>query len=250
MKYQLAYGLSICAIMLHSMSCTKDTKADGAASLTIVNAVVGSEPLITNFSGRDSILYLNANSIPYGEAREFGNYINEVKLGLFQYPDTTSHNAPLIDVKLNLSVNTINTLYLTGTVALPETVFVIDEIPIHSDSVVGIRFVNLSPGSNPVNIRLSTDTTRNLVDALAYKGVSSFGDFPVTAAVANYTFQFQDAVTGAILDSYDMNGIDNGTGNNINSSNPWRYKNVTLALRGTVGGTGVNAQKVMLINNY
>ena len=194
-------------------------------------------------------MYLNANRLSYGEAREFGNYINDIKLGLFQYPDTTTHSAPLLDLKLNLPVNAINTLYLTGIVAAPETVLVTEEIPSHTDSVVGIRFVNLSPGSNPVNIRLSTDTTWNLVSGLAYKSPSPFSNYPVVAAINSYTFQFRDAVTGVILKSYTLNGINKGTGLNT-SANPWRYHNVTIVLIGAAGGTGADAQRTILINNY
>lgn len=242
--------LFVCASVL--CSCRKDNSPAGTASLTIVNAVVGSNPLITNFSGTNSIIYSNAQSLNYGSyssgSNEFGGYSGNVRLGLFQYPDTTAGSMPLFLLNLNMPVSSMHSLYLIGTTSAPDTTWTTDLPPLHLDSSVGVRFVNLSPGSNPVNVVLSTGMA-NEFSSLAYKKVTAFKSYPAVSSISSYTFQFIDAPTNAVLASYTMRGINNGTGSN-RSTNQYRYKNVTIALIGLPAGTGSNAQKVLQINNW
>ena len=247
------HKLILFIFLLQMFSCSKNNNPNGAAALTIINAVVSSNRLVTNFSGTDSITYLTARQLPYGSynaaINEFGNHSGLVKIGLFQYPDTSAHSSPLYNLSINLQPNSIHTLFLTGMVGAPDTLLTTDILPVHTDSAAGIRFVNLSSGSNPVNITLSTSTSTNEISGLAYKGISSFKNYPVIASVSSYTFQFRDAGTNIVLGSYTMNGINNGTGTNT-SANQYRFRNVTIALIGAPGGSGANAQKTLLINNY
>jgi hypothetical protein len=46
-----------------------------------------------------------------------------------------------------------------------------------------------------------------------------------------------------------LSGINNGTGTNT-STNLYRYRNITIALIGILGGTGATARKALVINNY
>jgi hypothetical protein len=102
---------------------------------------------------------------------------------------------------------------------------------------MGIRFVNLSPGSAPVSVDIQGGANGSEAASLPYKSITAFKDYPATPAVSAYTFEFRDLASGALLASYRVN------------STP--YLNYTIALEGIPGvGTGATAQAAYLINNY
>lgn len=232
-------------------SCSKTSTPPGTAALTIVNAVVGSHNLVTNFSGNGGsktsdvlTYYKSALQIGYGGYSELSSYSGMVPLSLSPITDTS---LSLWSGTLNLPINSINSLFLTGTDTLHiETLITTDNPPYHpaTDSTMSVRFVNLSPGSGPVNVTLSTSTGVNEFDNIAYKGITAFKNYPAIASVSSYSFQFWDAGTNALLASYTMNGVNNGSGSNT-ANNSWRYRNFTIMLKGLPG-----AQSASLINNY
>ncbi|MBN9386075.1 MAG: DUF4397 domain-containing protein [Chitinophagaceae bacterium] len=242
-------------------SCSKQSAPPPPSSLTIINGVVGSAPLVTNFSGTDSLTwYLGANQIVYNtfSTDEYNNN-NRVtfnpgmqKLALYQYPDTLQKDKPLFNLTLNLSSGSINSLFLTGTINAPDTLFTTDKLPLHavSDSAAGIRFVNLSPNSAPVSINITGKNNGSEVTTLPYKGITEFKSYPATQDIGSYTFEFRDAATGALLVTYTADGINNAESDPYAPSKIWRYKNTTLALLGLPGGSGDAAQTVLMINNY
>jgi hypothetical protein len=238
-------------------SCEKGSTAEGSASLTIINAVVGSNQMVTNFSNNYllSSYYKSAQKISYGSysptVNEFNSFSGTTNLTLYQMPDTTEKSSPFYDnLNLSLPLGSINTLFLTGTVKQPDTLFTTDNPPYHtsSDSSLGIRFVNLSVGSNPVNVTLLTSITTNEFANVAYKNISDFKNYPATASINNYTFQIRDASTNKIIASQTFNGINDGLVNT--KTNQYRFRNFTIALIGQAGGVGANGQKALLINNY
>jgi hypothetical protein len=242
--------------LLSAISCKKNNAtAQGTAALTVINAVVGSAPLITNFSGSYQLNYSMAQKLSYGSynatVNEFSAYDGTARLALYQIPDTTDHSIPLYNLNLKLPVKTIHTLFLTGKVATPDSLLLTDNPPYHtaSDSSMGIRFVNLSAGSVPVNVTLSTTTTMSEFSNIAYKGSTDFKNYPTIRVISSYTFQVRNASTNAVISSFTFSGINNGTGSNL-SNNNYRFRNFTLALIGQPGGTGSASQKLLLINNY
>lgn len=238
-------------------ACTKDMTLPRSSSLTVINAVVGSNSLVTNFSNDYNLdgFYVNAQKLSYGtyspSVNVFGSYRDVTNLSLYQMPDTVPHSSPIYNLEVDLSVGTIHTLFLTGTISSPDTMFTEDHPPYHpiTDSSVGVRFVNLSPGSNAISVNLIGISNGLAVNSLPYKGITDFINYPVISSVSSYTFQFKDAVTGSLIGSYSMSGINNGTGTNI-QTNAYRFKNFTIALIGLPGGTGSGIQKTILINNY
>lgn len=240
-------------------ACKKDVVPPGAASLTIINAVVGSSPLVTNFGNSyvlDGSNYASARRIAYGSFNtnyQFSAYSGDTHLVLYQYPDTLAHSNPLYNLDFNLPVGSTHTLFLTGLVTAPDTLFTADNPPYHSveDSTVGVRFVNLSPGSNPVSITLSTNSAVNEFSNIPYKGITDFKNYPATADIESYTFQFRDASTGDLLASYRMSGINNGTGTNASEPNDYRFRNFTIALKGLTNVTsGTTRRSAFIIYNY
>jgi hypothetical protein len=81
-----------------------------------------------------------------------------------------------------------------------------DMPPYHpsTDSTAGIRFVNLSAGSNSVSIDIQGNPNTPILSSLPYKDITNFELFAAnTAAQINgYTFEFRDASSGNLLTTY------------------------------------------------
>lgn len=231
MKYPLPKQLPLWALFGALLSCSKEATPPGTASLTIVNAVAGSDPyLITNFGGTEPLTwYAFGLQVRYGAAVQSGSYSGMQKLALYHYPDTGAHSTPLYNLNLDLPAKTIHTLFLTGTMAAADTLFTIDAPPYHppSDSSMGIRFANLSAGSAPVSVNITGRTPGPEAASLPYKGLTGFINYPATDAISDYTFEFRDAASGALIGSCLMPDV------NAPSFNVRRYRNFTLALIGT-----------------
>src|SRR5688500_10295960 len=133
---KLTYNkLFLITTLVTALSCTKQQSFPGTASLTLVNAVPNSTPsLVTNFSGTGPINYQNALKLVYGVVDKSLAiaYTGEQQLAIYKYPDTNTHNTPLYNLALNLEPGTIYTLFLTGTLSAPDTMFTIDTPPYHS----------------------------------------------------------------------------------------------------------------------
>lgn len=234
-------------------ACKKQVINPGTtSSLTIVNAVVGSKPLVTNFSSSDTLpnYYRNALRLNYGGwniNNQLGAYSGNQSLRLYQYPDTLEHSSPLFNLTLDLPSHSIHSLFLTGTVSSPDTLFTTDKLPYHpaSDSSIGIRFINLSPGSSAISINISGYNNGSEVNNLNYKGVTGFKNYAATAAVDSYTFEIRDATTGDIISDYTLSGVNNGAIGINTDQNEFRYRDITLALIGAPG-----SQRVLFIRNY
>jgi hypothetical protein len=169
-------------------------------------------------------------------------------LALYQYPDTLAHSKPLFNLLLPFSPGENRTLFLTGTLAQPDTLFVTDKLPYHpfADSSIGLRFVNLSPGSAPVIVRINGLSSNPVTGSLPFKGITGFMNVPATAATGSYVVEFYDQATNTLLGNYTLGNVGATTGNNS-----WRYFNFTLALQGLPGVTsGATAQSVFLIRHY
>lgn len=230
-------------------SCTKERNYPGTASLTLINAVPNSTPsLVTNFSGTDAIKwYRNALKLVYGTsgtANQSLAYTGGQPLAVYRYPDTLAHSTPLYNLMLELQPGSIYTLFLTGTLAAPDTMLTIDNPPYHpvTDSSLSVRVVNLSAGSAPVSVNIAGSANGSEVSSLSYKSITGFKNYAATAGISHYNFEFRDAATGALLISYDLTGIAN-TANNAR-----RYRNFTLAYMGLPGDA--TTRKITLVETY
>lgn len=242
----------ILAASLICASCKKEgyNETSGGTALTIVNAVVGSPGLITNFNApsgnkqADTLQYYRyALQIGYGGFAELSGS-GVTNLSLTPADDTL---VTLWSGSLNLLPNAIYSFFLSGPdTAHVDTMLVTDHPLPHDtpDSSVGIRFINLSPGSNPVSINIQGNPNGSEIPSLAYKGVTNFKNYPATSAVSTYIFEFRDAATGTLLTTYEMDGVNYGTNGDTNP-NSLRWHNVTIALEDLPG-----QQFTVLINDY
>lgn len=226
--------------------CGKSNTASTSSALTIVNAIPNSQPLLMNFSGNNpkagndfklyNAEYQNDGGIGYGSYIELGSYTNLTNLSLSQISDTSHY---LFNGTLTLENGGIYSLYLMGSdTSHIDTLFNRDKIPYYSltgDSVMGVRFLNLSAGSDPLTVTLKNDTTHKaILQNLPYKSISSFQAFPVNTStlINGYTFEFRNSNSGDILANYPI-AITT-------------FKCQTLAFCGSAS-TGYN---ILQINNY
>jgi hypothetical protein len=239
--------MTACLFLGIMLSCSKQKNAPGTASLTLINAVPGSTPsLVTNFSGTGPIVwYSNALKLTYGAAtatNQVSAYSGNQPLAIYHYPDTGAHSTPLFDLDLELATGSIHTLFLTGTLSEPDTLFTTDTPPFHqtADSTLGIRFVNLMPGSDPVSVNIVGAANGSEVGSLDYKGITAFKIYKGTVGISNYNFEFRDATTGTLIGSLNVTNINA-------ASNARRYRNFTLALMGLPGDPAT--KKLLLIES-
>ncbi|HMI01781.1 MAG TPA: hypothetical protein VK541_04820 [Pedobacter sp.] len=144
-----------------------------------------------------------------------------------------------------------NTLFLCGQNGAYEGVFIKDDqIVNYTDQVMGIRIINLSPNSTPVNITLSTTSTINETTGLAYKQITDFKTYPADATVVSMIFQIRNS-TGTLLASYTLPAkTPVSPYTNISIAHA-RFKNVTLVIKGLIGTTtGANAFGVFPVSHY
>ena len=98
-------------------------------------------------------------------------------------------------------------MFLTGTSpsAIDNVLIQENYTRTYADSVFGVRFINLAPGSNPISVDIQGNANGTEAASLAYKAYSGFNKHPATAAIISYTFEFRDAASGKLLASYTLN---------------------------------------------
>jgi hypothetical protein len=140
-------------------------------------------------------------------------------------------------------------LFITGSPLTPDTLFryennlpfVIGDINIAKgvDSVVMVRFVNMISNSPKLKIQIANNTTPEVSES-TYKSVSDWKAYSSKASgTTNYVFQIRNADTNTLLFSYTFG-----------ATNTNRYRNVTLVLKGQIGGTGATAPGIFAVNYF
>ena len=231
---KIHFILFLALLSLGIASCKKGLsfKPSGTSAFMIVNGLSGSDYLYTNFNGDKSKdqYFITMRTVSYGNFRFFNSYSGEQDLGLYLPADT--NGKALFRLGFNLEQHGIHTLFLTGTTQDPDYLLTTDSLPFHlpADSTMGLRFVNVSKGSDAVSVNLAGQANGSEVDGLAYKDVSAFKNYKAGSGVSSYTFEFRDKATGTLLGSCVVDGM--------------RNRNHTIALLGAPGG---NAPSQVLI---
>jgi hypothetical protein len=80
------------------------------------------------------------------------------------------------------------------------TVLLEDKIPLYQDSTSGVRFINLSPNSQPITVNIQGSTLSRF-GTLSYKQISDFKPFTTKGQnLSNgYIFEVRDAQSGSLL---------------------------------------------------
>jgi hypothetical protein len=246
-------------------SCQKATTApnvSGVASLTVVNVLPNSNPVIPVINTSSSITWFaTAQKVYFGSYNEYSPISGQDTLYAVQNSDTLNIGPKdpgmVFYGILPLERGGIYSLFLCGAdTSSPDYLFATDSLPVFkaSDSLVGIRFVNLSTGSNPISINLEGSPNGSEVSSLHYKGITGFKNYFSNSNVTNngYLFVIKDAASSDSLTSYNLQGV--GLGNGIGLMNPFTgsvlvSKSITIAIYGSE--TNVNFPlTVMLIGDF
>lgn len=212
---------------LYSMvSCKKvGIEMQPIGSLRIVNAVVGGGTVKLNSNTLDSV---SSNNV-----KVFSLHAGISSVYVYPVSDPAH---PYVNEQLQIGDGEMYSLFLGGISSVIDTLLSRDNFPEHLDSVCGVRFVNMYYNSPTLNITLSTSAGMPEFSNVGYKSVTPFKTYPALAKNGSYIFQVRDATTGALLLSYTLVVP--------------RFFNVTLALKGIVGGTSSKGLGVIRVNNY
>jgi hypothetical protein len=212
MKKNLFYIIFLGMMIISS--CKKDTFQNRpVASLTLINTVTGGEPV--KLGSQASTIYNNSAS---QLAVNVGGY------ELYIWPEGDSAHPYYTYAKFNAADREVYSLFLGGTPSAVDGILIKEDIPYRMDSTGGIRFINLSPDSPPLDISLSSTPAVNEVSNLVYKQFTEFRSYPALASTDLYTFEIKDASTGDVILTYDCDPIP-------------RFSNITLVISGLIGGS-------------
>jgi hypothetical protein len=206
---------------------TETTVTPLSGAINVTNAVVGGAFLTMSTNG----LTAGANTIANNSSAYLPIIAGQVQVqvGIPAIAATlTTAAVPAVNYyNQSLTINNVGnySLFLTGaSPSAVESVLINETYPrTYSDSVCAIRFINLAPGSNPISVNIKGNANGSEVATLGYKAYTSFLQHPAKRVNPSYVLEFRDAGTGNLITSYTL-------------STPF-FHNVTLALRGIVGGS-------------
>ena len=201
------------------------------SNILVVNTNVGIAGIKINITGKP-IVYSASPQITYGTA---AFYYTERATGAFNIVAATDTTKRLISDTFNLK-SALYTIYLFGTATEIDTLFKEEVtfpfiktdpgiIPSSADSVVNVRFVNLSIGSPALKIKIST-SANNEIDNLPYKGIGEWKRYNSKLTTTVYSFQIRRVDNDALVTTY-----------NFSATATNRFKSVSLVMRGIFGTT-------------
>jgi hypothetical protein len=215
---------------LHSCKQNNVIPNPNAGAINITNAVIGGSTLdfttggATNLTSANTTVSSNGYSfLPVAGGQQ------QITLNIPAVPASPGVPAtPAVTYfsgSLFFNANSNYSLFLAGPspAAVDDVLIKENYTRTYADSVFGVRFINLAPGSNPISVDIRGNANGSEVASLAYKAYSAFNQHPAQAVNTSYVFEFRDAATGNLITTYTLN-------------TPF-FHNVTLALRGTVGGS-------------
>ena len=237
--------LYLAVILIVIMSCEKNkikAQPGSIATLIVTNSIVGGTTIKLNTNERDSAKSYNSKSFFLASGQ------SEINL----YSTSGSKNSYYNNVQ-QIEGGGVYSIFLTGQGSSVDGLFVKENLPpYYSDSVFGVRVINLSPNSDPVNIALASSGGTNLFSNLTYKHITSISILPLRNPIppGSVTFQIKNASTNTVLASYTLPGTANSTYPNISVLNS-RNRNLTLVIKGLMGVTsGSDALGLFPVANY
>ncbi|HMI04010.1 MAG TPA: DUF4397 domain-containing protein [Pedobacter sp.] len=230
-------------------SCKKEESSPALASITVVNAAI--DVAAAKAYASDKQVYWSAipaaDAVNFASSKHFGVFTGSKNVIAVNSADTTK---TLYRNSSEFNEGGLNTLFLCGQTGSYEGVYLADEVlPNYTEEVVGIRFINLSPNSPAISVNLTATPTVNEASGVAYKQKSEFKIYPASTVTTGIAFQVKNATTGDLLAKYNLpaTAVSPYTTATVAQA---RLKNVTLVIKGLVGGTGTNAFGVFPVPHY
>ncbi|WP_276089828.1 DUF4397 domain-containing protein [Pedobacter sp. JY14-1] len=201
-------------------ACKKDSiETKPLASLTVTNAIIG---------GSTAKIGSNTATIGNNNSGKFTFVAGSSQLYIFPQTDSLK---PYYNNAISMGNGEMYSLFLAGTLPNVEAVIIKDNIPKQTAFTAGIRFVNLSPNSEPLNVSFTNTPTINEVENLAYKQYTEFKTY-IPGTATSYSFQIRKSSDNSVLATYTLTPIP-------------RSANVTLVIRGLMNGSpGIGIFKV------
>jgi len=201
LKAKAGFMALVCFIALSLSSCLKDhtevTPAPPAATVSVINALPGSQPVDAYF---DQYL-ATGNSLNYGSSQDYVGSVTGKRTITF-YAGNSKQKIQSDTITLQAYKN--YSAYLTGTTTQPE-IFIARDEPVRPDAGKAlVRLVNVSVNAPAVSLVVRTGAT--LATSIAYKGASSFiqvqGGTPYTLDV----IQAGTSTVLATINNLDVKG--------------------------------------------
>ena len=260
--------LLIVLVCFFSISCIKENppSPSAVASLNVINVLPNSAPLILVQGSISSAIgqFSDITPLSYATTAVLTPMSGSETIYAVQSNADTASVAGkgpdyMFNGVLNFKAAGLYSLFITGAdTTNPDFLFVKDVLPVIKDSAVGIRFVNLSTGSNPMSINLEGASVGSEVSNLSYKGINSFKQYLNNSATIDYLFVVRDATSGDSLTQFDFlasGSANNGNGltdpsNSPNNGTLLTFRNVTIAIYGSESSSTNNPLSTMLIDSY
>ena len=205
MKRTIYFSVCMAALVLMT-ACKKQSEltVQNVSSLNIVNACVGEPAVFINFTHSPIDYSQDQSMISYQSFLGFGKPSGTIPLTIVTTDDTLH---PVIQTSLTLARAGIYSYYLIGQPGNLSTLLLSDTIPAYSDSSSGVRFINLSPDSQPLTMNLQGSSPgQNEFANLSYKQISSFRNYAATGIHSNgYNFEIRDASSGNLFTTFTWN---------------------------------------------
>jgi hypothetical protein len=220
MKHR-SFPIAVLITLMGLPACKKSViTPEPLAAVNVTNVVVGGAALNYN----TTTMTVNNN-----------NYTQLTMIAgssmLDLYP-AASPKSPYYNQTIQTVAGDNYSLFLSGaSSASIDAILVKESYSNYADSVCGVRFINLSPNSNPVSVNVTGQANGSTVTSLAYKEYSGFIKLPAATANPTYAFQIRDVGTGNVLASYTL-------------TSPL-FNNVTIVFRGLIPAPGI-----LLVKNY
>ncbi len=205
-----------------------------------------SQPIIPVLNSDIAIQYFSAGAyIPFGGSGLYFAASGNNSLYIVQNDDTMTpfFREKLLALQRQLSNlgerGRFIPLFLAGDTLGPDTFLLKEQIPTISDSSSnGVRFVNLSAGSQPMTVTIEGNPPSAIeFNNLAYKTASAWNSYTANSSVPGYyNFTLRDLATGDSLISYTWNYT------------PFRCN--TLVISGSATNPALAPLEIFSINNY
>lgn len=239
--------LKIGMVAICLIACKKEKEvAITSSTINVINAAIDVTALKVNPTGKNISYLTTTNQVNYGASQLYYAKTGIKSLIVVSSLDTTK---VLFNRNIDFQAG-FYSMYISGTASNIDTIFRKEinypyiktdiSIPQPIDSVVNVRFVNLSPNSPPLNINIKSNQSSELTN-LAYKSIGNWKAYSNNKAtgVINYIFEIRDSSSNTILLTYTFTAT---------STN--RFKNVNLIIRGLIGSTGANAFGISASNFF
>ncbi|MDO5989530.1 hypothetical protein Q4Q39_19165 [Flavivirga amylovorans] len=225
------FNLLLLVVTLIMLSCSEDDIFTRATTIKVVNLINGADNVIVKIENNLINYATTKAKVSFDDYRNFSfeASINR-QLEIVKQSDTLN---PIYSESLHLKG--IHSLYLYGALENEEWLLIEDKPKQITDSLVGIRFINLSKTSGLVNINI-TGETATVVSGLNQEVETDYIEFPAKEVDGSYIFEFKDG-SGNMLNSITVDPLQKF---NVSSK-----KNLTLVMYDF--GT---SQKVARVNSY